>query len=159
MLHVRQQGNPCLDLSTLCQIRPFQLMPIFLLFLPQQQFSPLAQPPSPRLLTSLQSSAKLPPKRQSFLPLLSRPPISELRHLLKLIVELLPIQQFSRLMLALTAFFKPTLLHRFTKLADLIVAIHSAFLQSQLELPLLFVKPLAKQQPFLFNAALVQLVK
>ena len=79
--------------------------------------------------------------------------------MLKLIVELPPVQQFSRLMLTLTPFFKPKLLHHFTKLADLIVAIHSAFLQSQLELPLLFVKLLAKQQPFLFNTALVQLVK
>ena len=79
--------------------------------------------------------------------------------MLQLIVDFPPVQQFSRLMLTLTAFFKPTLLHRFTKLADLIVAIHSAFLQSQLEQPLLFVKPLAKQQPFLFKVVLVQLVK
>ena len=61
-------------------------------------------------------------------------------------------------MLTLTPFFKLKLLHHFTKLADLIDAIYSAFLESGLELLLLFAKLLAKQQPSLFNTALVQLV-
>ena len=141
MLHDHQQENQCLDLPSLY----LKVCPIQQLFSRQQSL--------------LQSSAVLPLKRQSFQPLPSRPPVSELRPLLQLTVELPQEQQFSRLIISLITLFLLTLLDCFTKLADLIVLIHSSFYQSQLVQLLLFVKLLIKQQLFLFQITLVQLFK
>ena len=79
--------------------------------------------------------------------------------MLQLNVELPREQQSFRLMLTIFVLFLPMLLDRFTKLADLIVPIHSLKLKLQLEQPLLFVELLAEQQLFLFQTPLVQLFK
>ena len=130
-----------------------QLKPIS----PQQFSKSLAQLPYPRLLTSLKPSVKLLPEQQSFQPLPSRPPISELRPFLQLIVELPIERQFFDLTLSPIPFFRLTLLDHFTKLANLIGSFHPSFLQSQLVPPILFVKLPIEQQLFLFNTPLEQL--